>query len=103
MTQHAKLRDPALEQHYQNLFAMYGTPGWRALMEDVEAMIAQHDQLAGVDTAEQLWHRKGELLQMQWLRNHEQANEYAYKAMLADEQGKDETEASTGGKATVVA
>lgn len=101
MAQHAKLNDPELEAHYQALFSLYATPGWRALMADVANMLAAHDTVSGVETVEQLWERKGELRQMQWLANHQPATEYAYNHMLAEQEGTLE-EAPTGGVAKVL-
>ena len=51
------LNDSELQEYYEALFVMYGTPGWKKLMEDVGRMLEVHNSLAGLETAEQLWFR----------------------------------------------
>ncbi len=99
MSIHDTLQDPALRQYYEALFAMYGSPGWKKLMEDVDYLIEQNDRVSGVDTAEQLWFRKGELNQMLWLQNNQAMVEAAYKELLDKQDGEEPT---TGGVAKVV-
>jgi hypothetical protein len=98
MSTHA-LQDKDLETYYSALFEMYGTPGWKKLMEDVGRLIETHDRLVGIETSEQLWHRHGFLEQARWLQNHQPASEFAYQSLL-EEQGVEED--ATGGRATVV-
>lgn len=93
------LQDKELEAYYSALFEMYGSAGWKKLMEDIGRIIETHDRLAGIESAEQLWHRHGLLEQARWLQNHQQASEFAYKSLLED-QGVDEE--VTGGRARVV-
>lgn len=97
----AVLNDPALQTYYESLFAMYATPGWRALMEDVGRMLETSNTLTGIDTQEQLWFRKGELSLMTLFKNHQDAHERAYASLLAEQEGGPE-EVTTGGRATVV-
>lgn len=94
------LQDKELQEHYEQIFAMYGTRGWARLQEDLDAAIARYNSLAEVDTVEQLWFRKGQLEQMLWLQGHQTTHEAAYNELLAQQEGED-AEASTGGKATV--
>lgn len=95
------LKDKELQDYYDALFAMYGTPGWRKLMEDVERMREVHDTVRSVTTAEQLLYRHGELAQMDWLYSHQERTEAAYALAIEEEGG--EAEESTGGVAKVVA
>lgn len=94
------LKDAELQKYYEALFSMYGTPGWRMLMEDVSAMILQHDSLSGLETAEDLWNRKGMVSQMRWLAGHQSMCEAAYANLLEEDQNPGQVE--TGGKATVI-
>lgn len=95
------LQDQELETYYQALFDMYGTTGWKMLMEDVGRMHQVHDSVSSLTTQDQLMFRKGELAQMEWLASHQSTAETAYAAMIAEQEGEDEV-APTGGKATVV-
>lgn len=95
------LRDSALQAYYDSLFSMYGTPGWQNLMDDYRVMEQTHQTLAGVDTIEQLWFRKGELAMIAQLRGHQALCEHAYDSLLAEQEGED-TPAPTGGNAKVI-
>lgn len=97
----AVLNDPSLQAYYEALFAMYATPGWRVLMEDFGRMLETNNILAGIDTPEQLWFRKGELSLMLLIKNHQDAHERAYASLVAEQEGGPE-ETTTGGRATVV-
>lgn len=94
------LKDKALEEYYTDLFQMYGTPGWKRLMEDYGRMAETHVSLHGIDTQEQLWFRKGQLDVIALIVNHQPMAEYVYST-LQEQDGMDAT-APTGGKATVV-
>lgn len=95
------LKDKELQEYYDALFQMYGTPGWRALMEDTEHMLRRHDTPRDLTSADQLWFRRGELAQMDWLATHQQRTEAAY-ALALEEQGSDSSSVETGGVAKIV-
>jgi hypothetical protein len=95
------LKDQALEAYYQGAFDLHGMAGWKHLMEDVGRMIEVHDTVNGIDTEQQLWFRKGEIAQMQWLYGRQAMLEAAYAAMIAEQEGTDEI-APTGGIAKVI-
>ena len=96
------LKDRALEEYYQALFQMYGSPGWKCLMEDLARMHEIHNALSGVDTEQQLWFRKGELVQMEWALSHQATAEASYAALVADQEGDDDVP-PTGGVAKLAA
>lgn len=95
------LNDKALEEYYSALFVTYSTDGWKKLMEDCNRMLETHDKLAGIETAEQLWFRKGQIDQMAHLLNHQNAAEISYDALLSEQEGE-EVSTATGGVAKVV-
>lgn len=97
----AVLKDRELQEYYEALFEMFGKPGWRALMEDVSRIVEANDRTGGLETAEQLWFRKGELAQMQWLISLRERIEYVYNQLLAEQENAPES-APTGGVARVV-
>ena len=97
----AVLKDRELEEYYQALFAMHGSEGWQKMMEDFEYMKETHTSLAGIDTADQLWFRKGQLDIIALVLARADTCERAYAARLAEQEGGD-AEAPTGGRATVV-
>lgn len=95
------LQDKELQDHYDQLFALYGTRGWARLQAQVDEMIGMHNSVADLSTAEQLWFRKGQLDQMLWLQTHQTTHEAAYNELLAQQEGGDAL-ASTGGAGKVV-
>ena len=95
------LQDKELQEHYDQLFAMYGTRGWARLQEQVEEMLKLHNSLADLSTIEQLWFRKGQIDQMFWLKSHQDMSEATYNELIAQQEGGDAA-VSTGGVATVV-
>lgn len=98
----AVLKDPSLEEYYQALFGMYAAPGWQKLMEDAGRMRETHDSLNGVDSAEGLWFRKGQLQMIEWLLSHRFTVEAAYASLLAEQEGDDTLLTSTTGRAQVI-
>ena len=95
------LQDKELQDHYDQIFAMYGTRGWARVQEQIAEMIGNYDSVAGIGTAEELWFRKGQLDQMLWLQSHQSTHEAAYNELLAQQEGGDAA-VSTGGVAKVV-
>lgn len=97
------LKDKELQAYYEALFALYGTPGWQKLMEDLVYMERTHNALEGVETEAQLHFRKGQVDQIRWLKNHQEATEFAYNQILAEQDGGDVGEEKpAGGRATVI-
>lgn len=88
-----------LQKYYEALFAMFGTMGWRHLMEDVANMHVAHNTLAGLETVEQLHFRKGQLDMTGWMMSLQERVEEAYKELADDLQTQAQTR---GGKAQIV-
>lgn len=95
------LNDRSLEDYYQALFAMYPTEGWRKLQEDFNRLYDTHEKLHGLETAEQLWFRKGQLDIIAMVVNHQATNEFAYNTLLAEQEGGI-AEPASGGQAKVI-
>lgn len=98
----AALKDPELQEYYEALFLMFGTRGWTKLMEDVGRMHQTHDRLAGIETSEELWFRKGQINQMEWLLALRDASENAYKSILEEEGKEVESSVTNSGQAKIV-
>ncbi|HEX5074255.1 MAG TPA: hypothetical protein VFW03_13655 [Gemmatimonadaceae bacterium] len=95
------LKDQVLQAYYDQTFAMYGTRGWAHLMERVKEQVVAYDRLEGVDTVEQLWFRKGQLDQMNWLLKDQETHEATYNELISEQENA-APEVSSGGKATIV-
>ena len=97
-----RLKDVELELYYQSLFDMYGSKGWKNLMEDFTALEESTKTVDGIQTREELWFRHGELSMLRRFLSHQAVSEQAYAGAVAEQEGVDE-EAPTGGVARVVA
>lgn len=95
------LPDPELQKHYEDLFTMYATPGWKALQGQIAEMFESHNTLAGLTTADDLHFRRGQLDVISYLVAHQDQHERAYNQIIADMNGV-EPEVTTGGVARVV-
>lgn len=95
------LNDPELEEYFQALFGMYGTPGWTKLMEDMGRLQDIYDRVSnGVDSETELYFRKGQLEVVGQLLTHQARNEAAYASAIENQEG--EADEPTGGVAKVV-
>lgn len=97
----AVLKDQELQRYYDALFEMYGSEGWRVLMEDLTRLREITNQLGSIDTVEQLWFRKGELSLIDQMLTHAARSEAAYGLALEEQEGEAQ-DAPTGGVAKVV-
>ena len=75
-----------LQDYYENRFSMMATPGWQDLLEDLEIMIKATDTLAGIDSEQQLYFKKGEMSILNWIKNLRDASAEVYDQLQAEEQ-----------------
>jgi hypothetical protein len=95
------LQDRELQAHYEAMFDLYGTPGWARLQKQLGEIIDGFNSVAGIDTAEQLWFRKGQLDQALWLMGHQAAHEAAYNELLVAD-SEDAAAPASGGRGKVI-
>ena len=74
-----------LQDYYENRFSMMATPGWKDLIEDLEIMIKATDTLAGIDSEQQLYFKKGEMSILNWIKNLRDASAEVYDQLQAEE------------------
>jgi hypothetical protein len=74
-----------LQNYYENRFTMMATPGWKDLIEDLEIMIKATDTLAGIDSEQQLYFKKGEMSILNWIKNLRDASAEVYDQLQVDE------------------
>lgn len=75
-----------LQDYYENRFSMMATQGWVDLIEDLEIMIKATDTLAGVDTEQQLYFKKGEMSILNWIKNLRDASAEVYEQLQQEEE-----------------
>jgi hypothetical protein len=71
--------DKALQQYYEDRFSMMATQGWQDLLEDAGKMIETYDNVAALDTIENLYFKKGQLDILRWLTSLKQTSEEVFK------------------------
>lgn len=77
------LKDKDLQAHYDAMFAMFGSDGWKQLMVTVQDLLdAQSiDRIATVET---LWYHKGERANLNWLKGMQASHEFSYDALVEE-------------------
>ena len=75
-----------LQDYYENRFSMMATQGWVDLIEDLEIMIKATDTLAGVDSEQQLYFKKGEMSILNWLKNLRDASTEVYEQLQQEDE-----------------
>lgn len=73
--------DKALQKYYEDRFSMMATQGWQDLLEDAEKMIETYDNVAALDTIENLYFKKGQLDILRWLTSLKQTSEEVFKEL----------------------
>lgn len=73
--------DKALQHYYEERFSTMSTKGWSDLMEDVDKMIETYDNVAAIETLENLHFKKGQLDILRWLRTLKQTSEEVFKEL----------------------
>lgn len=57
----AGLKDRNLQKYYEDLLAMYASPGWKHFTEDLAKIKTVANTLAGIESMEHLFFRKGQV------------------------------------------
>lgn len=73
--------DKALQQYYEDRFNMMSTQGWLDFMEDVDKMIQAYDNVAALNTIEELHFKKGQLDILRWMRTLKQTSEEVFEEL----------------------
>lgn len=55
------LKDRDLQKYYEDLLAMYASPGWKHFAEDLAKVKEVANTLKGIDAMEHLFFRKGQV------------------------------------------
>ncbi len=76
---------PELQKYYEDSFSTFATDGWKHQLEDLRAMRDAYANLAGINTAEQLWFRKGQIDILDTMLNRHEAMEMAHATILSEE------------------
>ena len=78
--------DKELQEYYETQFDLFASAGYKALIEDAKKVYDQLNNVAIINSVEQLYVRKGELSNLLWIINREAAHNAAY-TQLSEEVG----------------
>lgn len=76
--------DKELEQYYEARFAMFGSKGWKDLMEDMKERIAAIESIRGVKDSDELFKKQGELECLDWLTSLEDLSNDVYNDLKGE-------------------
>lgn len=78
------LKDKELQQHYDELFAMFTSPGWKRFHEQVEAYAKGVESVRNV-APKTVEFRLGQLDVLDWFLGAEAQHSHAYQMLLAED------------------
>lgn len=78
------LKDRELQQHYDNMFAMFTSPGWKEFQEKVAEYAKGVENVRNV-APRTLEFRLGQLDVLDWFLGAQKQYEHAYNMLLAED------------------
>ena len=81
----AGLKDRNMQKYYESMLDMFTTPGWQYLTEDLKRIYDAAHTLEGVETMEQLNHRRGQIDILKLVAAQPAVIRAAYDMLLEDE------------------
>ena len=76
--------DNKLQVYYEDRLVLFSTPGWKDLIEDIEARIEAIQSIKTVSNMEVLFTRKGEIEALEWLKSLPDLSANAYEQLKLD-------------------
>lgn len=73
--------DQETQDWYSNQFEMFGTQGWRNLLEQLNDIIDHTDTVSNIKTEQELYFKRGELSILNWLVKWQSAVEENFKEL----------------------
>jgi hypothetical protein len=95
------LQDRELDDYFTALFGMYGTDGWRKILEDMTRLRELYNDAKTIVSDEDRLFRQGQLDIIDQILTHQERTEKGYAHALSEQEGAD-VEITTGGAAKVV-
>ena len=74
---------PELEKYYEHYFDMFNSKGWKQLMEEVDESINVF-RIENLNTEKELFLARGQLVQLNTLKNLQAVIEQAYEELQND-------------------
>ena len=83
----AGLKDRDMQTYYEALIAMFASPGWKFLTEDLQRIYDATHTIEGIETLEQLTFRRGQIDILKTIVAQPAVVTAAYDVLLEDENG----------------
>jgi hypothetical protein len=80
--------DKQLQQHYERMFSMFASEGWKDLMEDVDKVFNANNNISTIQSEQELHFKKGQLDVLQWFRSMKTSYEQSYEQLVNDSSGE---------------
>ena len=80
--------DKKLQEHYERMFSMFASDGWKDLMEDVEKVYLANNNIMGIQSEQELHFKKGQLDVLQWFRSMKESYSQSYEQLMNDSSGE---------------
>ena len=74
-----------LEKFYERRFDLFATIGWTELLEDFDNLKKGYEDLAKINTIEELWYTKGQVDMINYLLNLKTLSEQAYEELIDED------------------
>ena len=79
------LKDRDLQHYYESMEAMFVSPGWKYLTEDLQRIYERAHTIEGIDTLEQLQFRRGQIDILKLIAGQPAVIGAAYEQLKADD------------------
>ena len=83
----AGLKDRNLQHYYESMEEMFTTPGWKYLLEDLQRIYEIAHTIEGIETAEQLHYRRGQIDILKLVAGQPAVISAAYEQLKDDDNG----------------
>jgi hypothetical protein len=74
-----------LEKFYERRFDLFAQIGWTELLEDFDNLKKGYEDLAKINTIEDLWYTKGQVDMINYLLNLKTLSEQAYEELIDED------------------
>jgi hypothetical protein len=74
-----------LQKFYERRFDLFATIGWTELLEDFDNLKKGYEDLAKINTIEELWYTKGQVDMINYLLNLKTLSEQAYEELVDED------------------
>jgi hypothetical protein len=74
-----------LQKFYERRFDLFANIGWTELLEDFDNLKKGYEDLAKINTIEELWYTKGQVDMINYLLNLKTLSEQAYEELIDED------------------